>query len=110
MYQADMVRRRLLAEATAQAIGAGTDVECGSVYRSLPEAVKTGMISEEKVNESLKRLLEARFRLGDFDQDEQVAWTQIPSSVIASEAHKDLAEKMAEEGIDFFRTGTISCR
>ena len=86
-------------EATAQAIGAGTDVECGSVYRSLPEAVKTGMISEEKVNESLKRLLEARFRLGDFDQDEQVAWTQIPSSVIASEAHKDLAEKMAEEGI-----------
>ena len=30
------------AEATAQAIGAGTDVECGSVYRSLPEAVKTG--------------------------------------------------------------------
>ena len=86
-------------EATAQAIGAGTDVECGSVYRSLPEAVKTGMISEEKVNESLKRLLEARFRLGDFDQDEQVAWTQIPSSVIASKAHKDLAEKMAEEGI-----------
>ena len=45
-------------------------MECGSVYRSLPEAVKTGMISEEKVNESLKRLLEARFRLGDFDQDE----------------------------------------
>ena len=27
------------------------------------------MISEEKVNESLKRLLVARFRLGDFDQD-----------------------------------------
>ena len=86
-------------EATAQAIGAGTDVECGSVYRSLPEAVKTGLISEEKVNESLKRLLIARFRLGDFDQDENVPWTQIPSSVIASKAHKDLAEKMAEEGI-----------
>ena len=87
------------AEATAQAIGAGTDVECGSVYRSLPEAVKTGQISEEKVNESLKRLLVARFRLGDFDKDENVAWTQIPSSVIASQPHKDLAEKMAEEGI-----------
>ena len=87
------------AEATAQALGAGTDVECGSVYRSLPEAVKTGLISEEKVNESLKRLLVARFRLGDFDKDENVAWTQIPSSVIASQPHKDLAEKMAEEGI-----------
>lgn len=86
-------------EATAQAIGAGTDVECGSVYRSLPEAVKTGLISEEKVNESLKRLLVARFRLGDFDKDENVGWTKIPSSVIASQAHKDLALKMAEEGI-----------
>ena len=87
------------AEATAQAIGAGTDVECGSVYRSLPEAVKIGLISEEKVNESLKRLLVARFRLGDFDKDENVGWTKIPSSVIASQAHKDLALKMAEEGI-----------
>ncbi len=87
------------AEATAQAIGAGTDVECGSVYRSLPEAVKTGLISEEKVNESLRRLLVARFRLGDFDSDDQVAWTQIPASVVASKEHKDLALKMAEEGI-----------
>lgn len=87
------------AEATAQAIGAGTDVECGSVYRSLPEAVKTGIISEEKVNESLKRLLVARFRLGDFDKDENVGWTKIPESVVACKAHKDLALKMAEEGI-----------
>ena len=87
------------AEATAQAIGAGTDVECGSVYRSLPEAVKTGLISEEKVNESLRRLLVARFRLGDFDSDDQVAWTRIPASVVASKEHKDLALKMAEEGI-----------
>ena len=87
------------AEATAQAIATGTDVECGSVYRSLPEAVKTGLISEEKVNESLKRLLVARFRLGDFDKDENVGWTKIPSSVIACQEHKDLALKMAEEGI-----------
>ena len=87
------------AEATAQAIATGTDVECGSVYRSLPEAVKTGLISEEKVNESLKRLLVARFRLGDFDKDESVGWTKIPTSVIASQAHKYLALKMAEEGI-----------
>ena len=87
------------AEATAQAIGTGTDVECGSVYRALPEAVKTGLVSEEKVNESLRRLLVARFRLGDFDKDENVGWTKIPSSVIASQPHKDLALKMAEEGI-----------
>ena len=87
------------AEATAQALGAGTDVECGSVYRSLPEAVKRGLVCEEKVNESLKRLLAARFRLGDFEDDDSVDWTKIPQSVIASREHKDLALKMAEEGI-----------
>ena len=86
-------------EATAQAVGTGTDLECGYIYRSLPEAVKTGQISEEKVNESLKRLLAARFRLGDFDSDDKVSWTKIPESVIASKQHKDLAQKITEEGI-----------
>lgn len=57
------------------------------------------MINEDKVNQSLKRLLVARFKLGDFDKDETVSWTQIPEKVIACKAHKDLAEKIAEEGI-----------
>lgn len=87
------------AEATAQAINAGTDVECGSVYRHLPEAVRQGLISEEKVNTSLKRLLTARFRLGDFDRDEDVSWTHTPASCIASPEHKQLALKMAQESM-----------
>ena len=86
-------------EATAQAVNAGTDLECGSAYRTIPKAVKAGMINEDKVNQSLKRLLVARFQLGDFDKDETVSWTQIPENVIACKAHKDLAEKIAEEGI-----------
>ena len=86
-------------EATAQAVNAGTDLECGSAYRTIPKAVKAGMINEDKVNQSLKRLLVARFKLGDFDKDETVSWTQIPENVIACKAHKDLAEKIAEEGI-----------
>ena len=57
------------------------------------------MVNEDKVNQSLKRLLVARFKLGDFDKDETVSWTQIPENVIACKAHKDLAEKIAEEGI-----------
>ncbi len=76
----------------------GTDVECGSVYKSLPAAVKRGDIAEKQMDVSLKRLLVARFRLGDFDKDEQVEWTKIPSSVIASKEHKELALQMAREG------------
>ncbi len=86
------------AAASAKAVLSGTDVECGSEYKSLPEAVKRGDISEKQMDISLKRLLKARFELGDFDQDELVEWTKIPSSVIASQEHKDLALQMAREG------------
>ena len=84
--------------ATAKAILSGTDVECGSEYKSLPKAVKRGDITEQQVDVSLRRLLIARFQLGDFDPDELVEWTKIPSSVIACQEHKNLALQMAREG------------
>jgi beta-glucosidase len=87
------------ASASAKAVLSGTDVECGSEYRNLPEAVRRGDISEKQMDTSLRRLLKARFELGDFDADEMVEWTKIPSSVIASKEHKLLALQMAREGI-----------
>ena len=76
------------AAAVSKAILAGTDVECGSIYKSLPAAVRRGDISEEQVNTSVKRLLKGRIELGDLDPDSIVEWTKIPSSVIASKEHK----------------------
>ena len=87
------------AEASAKAVLAGTDVECGSEYKNLPEAVRRGDISETEINRSLRRLLIARFELGDFDPDELNPWTKIPESVVASEAHKELAAQMAQKSI-----------
>ena len=85
--------------ASAKAVMSGTDLECGSEYKNLPAAVKRGDISEAQINTSLRRLLTARFELGDFDSDELVEWTKIPSSVIASKEHKQLALQMAREGV-----------
>lgn len=85
--------------ASAKAVLSGTDLECGTEYASLPEAVKAGAISEEKIDTSVKRLLTARFELGEFDPDSIVSWTRIPQSTIASEAHKRLALDMAREGM-----------
>ena len=93
--------------AVAQAVESGTDLECGSEYRNLPEAVKRGDISEERINTSLRRLLVARFRLGDFDADSLVSWTKIPSSVIASKEHKQLALQMAREGTILLKNNGI---
>ena len=47
--------------ASAGAVRAGTDLECGSEYASLADAVKAGLIDEKEIDISLKRLLTARF-------------------------------------------------
>ena len=86
-------------EASAKAVLAGTDVECGNSFSSLYEAVEKGEISESRLDTSLCRLLEARFRLGDFDADSLVAWTQIPMRVVASEEHHAHALQMALESM-----------
>ena len=55
------------AEASALAVRRGTDLECGTDYKSLTEAVKRGIVSEAEIDVSLSRLFAARFRLGMFD-------------------------------------------
>ncbi len=86
-------------EATGIALRAGTDLECGSDYNSLPEAVEAGFVTEKEVNESLRRLIIARIKLGNFDDDSLVPWTKIPQSTICSAEHRALARKMAQESI-----------
>lgn len=85
--------------ASAKAVLSGTDVECGGEYKSLPEAVKAGQITEEQINTSVIRLLEARFDVGDFDSDDLVDWTGIPAACVASKEHKALALEAARQGV-----------
>ena len=85
--------------AVAAAVIAGTDVECGNIFRSLSEAVAQGKITESRMDESLMRLLKARFELGDFDSEELVPWKRIGPEVIASAEHHEIALKAAHESI-----------
>jgi len=88
------------AEASALAIKAGTDLECGSEYgKSIVEAVAKKYISENEIDTSLKRLLKARFLLGMFDPPEMVKYTQIPIEENDSEEHRLLSIKAAQESI-----------
>ena len=94
-------------DASARAVIAGTDVECGNVYKSLPEAVRTGKVSELQLDTSLRRLLIGRFELGDFDPDELVEWTKIPMSVVASKKHKQIALEAAQQSIVLLKNNGI---
>jgi beta-glucosidase len=86
-------------EASALAAKRGTDLECGDVYRALVAAVKQGRISEGEIDTAVKRLFEARFRLGMFDPPELVKYAQIPFTENDSPAHRQLALEAARESI-----------
>lgn len=83
--------------ASASAVLSGTDVECGSNYGKLPDAVRKGLIPQERIDISVRRLLKARFELGEMDATHP--WNHIPYSVVASAKHNDLALKIAQESM-----------
>jgi beta-glucosidase len=94
-------------DATSSAVDAvmhGTDVECGqTVYKTLVDAVRSGLIKEEQLNVSLRRLFTIRFRLGMFDPPSMVKWAQTPASVLESPEHKAHSLKMAQQSIVLLR-------
>jgi beta-glucosidase len=87
------------AEASALSVRAGTDLECGSSYRQLHQAVKEGLITEAQIDTALKRLFTARLKLGMFDPPSMVRYAQIPFSVVDSPGHRALALDVARESV-----------
>ena len=87
------------AEASALAVKVGTDLTCGSEYRSLMDAVQQGLIAESAINAALERLFAARFQLGMFDPPERVPWAKIPYAEVDSDAHRALALEAARKSI-----------
>ncbi len=87
-----------LGGAAVAAVKAGTDLTCGTEYRSLVEEVKAGRITEAEIDRSLQRLFAARVRLGMFDPPERVPYSRIAISENDSGAHRELAREAGAEG------------
>ena len=85
--------------ASAAAVLAGTDTNCGDTYKSLTKAVKDGLLPESALNTAVERLFTARFRLGMFDSASMNPYARIPMSEDDSPAHRALALKMARESM-----------
>ena len=91
------------AEAAAKAVLAGTDLNCGdhhgNTFAALKSAVELGLINEEQINYSVKRLFLARFKLGMFDPDEQVSYAGLTLDEVGSVEHLALTQKAAEQSL-----------
>lgn len=86
-------------EAAALALKHGVNLNCGSVYPSLTEAVAQGLVTEEEIDEVLKPLLETRFMLGLFDPPNANPYDQLTADVINSDKHRDLAREAALKSV-----------
>jgi beta-glucosidase len=86
-------------DASALAVKAGCDLSCGGEYQSLVDAAKSGQIAEKEIDNSVRRLMMARFKLGMFDPAAMVPYAQIPISMNDTPEHDQLSRKVAQESI-----------
>jgi len=86
-------------KAAALSVKAGTDLSCGPEYGSLLKAIEMGYITQYELNVAVKRLFEARFRLGLFDPPAKVKYALIPISDYDTEANRNLAREVARQSI-----------
>jgi beta-glucosidase len=92
-----------MAHAAAVAVKAGTDLECGygtgHAFRAMIDAVHQGLVNESDLDNSLRRLFRARFKLGMFDPPSSFAYGRIAMSEVNSIEHRQLSLRAARESM-----------
>ena len=85
------------AEAAAAAVKTGMDLECGSAMPKIHDAIRQGLITEAELDQSVIKLMEYRYRMGDMGDGSK--WNDMPREKLCSPEHAALALKMAHESI-----------
>jgi beta-glucosidase len=87
------------AQAARLALAAGVDYDLsdGSVYQTLLDQVKQGLVPESELDRAVSRVLATKFRLGLFD--DPYVDPDYAEKITNSEEHRELALKTAREAI-----------
>jgi beta-glucosidase len=87
------------AEAARKALAAGVDFDLsdGSVYATLVDQVREGKVPEAELDQAVQRVLEAKFRLGLFENPYVDA--DYAQKITNSSEHQQLALKVAQKSI-----------
>lgn len=91
------------AAAAADAVIKSTDLECGSTYENLLAAVEKGLISEEQIDISLRRILRGWIELGMFDPKGTVPWDDLSYDIVASESHRHKSLDVARRSMTLLK-------
>ncbi len=90
---------RTAPESVALAINNGCDVNCGNMYLNLNIAYNEGMVTEETIDRAVTRLMVSRMKLGMFDSDDKVPYTNIPYEKNGCKEHREFAVEVAKKSM-----------
>lgn len=93
------------AETCAKAIKSGCNINCGTTYSYLSEALEKKLITENDIDNACICAMRTRIRLGMFDDDTE--FDNIPYSVVSCDKHKQLSRKLAEKCIVLLKNNGI---
>ena len=88
-----------LAAASKAAMAAGLDLCSEGTYASLSNDVASGAVSADELAVPLRRLYTTRALLGQFDAPGSTPWDSLGAADVATEAHRALALRLAEESL-----------
>ncbi len=88
-----------LDQAASLSVKAGTDLSCGPQFKILDHAMADRLVDPEDIDRAVKRLFEARFRLGMFDPVDRVPWSKLSLADVDTAAHRQVALEAARESI-----------
>jgi beta-glucosidase len=88
-------------QAAELAMNAGLDMDMVSaIYAAeLPKLVKEGKITDEQINEAVKRVLTEKYKLGLFEDPYKYSNTEREKTQVLSKEHRVAAREVAKESI-----------
>lgn len=86
-------------ESVALAVNRGCDLNCGSLFVFLLDAVKQGLVTEAQIDQAVIRLFTTRMKLGMFDDQGNVPFASIKYTEVDSTEMQQLNRKAARESL-----------
>ncbi len=86
-------------QTTALVLKNGIDLVCGCAKKSIKLALEQELISEQDIDDALRRVFRTRFKLGMFDPPGNNPFDKIPVSIIDCDEHRKIAHEAAVKSI-----------
>ena len=85
--------------ASKDAIMNGTDLECGSSYRSMIEGIQKGVITDADLDPHVGRLIADRIELGMLDPEDRTPWKNYNLDMVCTPEHIAHSLKVSRESM-----------